>query len=229
MAHAGAIPHELSSFGTSIDLRNTQRALALERLSEHFAMAVQGPPEGSAGSSALVPRRSAPAPRDQFGLVHQAAGAGSLTDSYHDERAQLYGDCAGLSSSEHTTFFDDPTWGYSPSCDVLAAQGRGLSGYWNSSCSRVQPGPLWYALRSTCWTFEPGSRRCKDCSLISTPSAPKCSNWSRGCLGTRADFDAPMEGAFTPGLPAFLEGQRAGALSLERKQSQKQEHSAAPA
>ena len=64
MAHADAIPHEPSSFGTNIDLRSTQRALALERLSEHLVEAGQGPPEGGAGSSALVPRRGAPAPRD---------------------------------------------------------------------------------------------------------------------------------------------------------------------
>ena len=98
MAHADAILHELSSFGTSIHLRNTQRALALECLSEHSAGAGQDPPEGGAGSSALVPRRSAPAPRDQFCLVHHVTGAGSSADSYHDERPQLYDDYAGLSS-----------------------------------------------------------------------------------------------------------------------------------
>ena len=48
MAHADAIPHELSSCGTSIDLRNTQRALALERISERSAPSGQGEPGGGA-------------------------------------------------------------------------------------------------------------------------------------------------------------------------------------
>ena len=38
-----------------------------------------------------------------------------------------------------------------------------------------------------------------------------------------------MEDAFTPGSPAFLEGQRAGAVTLERKHNQKQECDAARA
>ena len=46
MAHADAIHHELSGFGTSIHLRNTQRALALESFSERPAAAGQGEPRG---------------------------------------------------------------------------------------------------------------------------------------------------------------------------------------
>ena len=52
-------------------------------------------------------------------------------------------------------------------------------------------------------------------------------NWSRGCLGTRADFDELMDEAFTPGSPAHLEGQRVGALVQELKQNLKQERKAA--
>ena len=53
--------------------------------------------------------------------------------------------------------------------------------------------------------------------MISSPYAPKCSNWSRGCLGTAGDLGEPMFNTCTPGSLAFLEGQRAGALSHERR------------
>ena len=63
--------------------------------------------------------------------------------------------------------------------------------------------------------------------MISSPSAPKCANWSRGSTGTRADFDEPMDETFTPRSPAFLEGQRVGALQQECNRSQKQERDVA--
>ena len=63
--------------------------------------------------------------------------------------------------------------------------------------------------------------------MIPSPSAPKRANWSRGCTGTRAEFDKPIEETFTPGPPAYLEGQRAGALQQERKRAQRQERDAA--
>ena len=62
--------------------------------------------------------------------------------------------------------------------------------------------------------------------MTSSPSAPKCANWSRGCTGTRADFDAPMDETSTPESPAFLEGQRAGACS--RSTSTPRNRSATP-
>ena len=127
MAHADAVIHELSGFGASTDLRNTQRALALERFSERSAAAGQGPPEQGPSSLALVPRRGAAASRDQFGLVSQVAGSDSSADSHCDERAQSGTDFAGLSGFDNASFPDDPTWGYFPSHDVLATQGRGLS------------------------------------------------------------------------------------------------------
>ena len=63
--------------------------------------------------------------------------------------------------------------------------------------------------------------------MISSPPLPKCANWSRGCTGTRAEFDESMDETFPPGPPAYLEGQRAGALQQERKRAQKQERESA--
>ena len=63
--------------------------------------------------------------------------------------------------------------------------------------------------------------------MVPAPSTPKCANWARGCRGTRADFDAPIDNTYTPVPPVFLEGQRVGALELERKHYQKQERDAA--
>lgn len=63
--------------------------------------------------------------------------------------------------------------------------------------------------------------------MTPSPSAPKCANWSRGCTGTRADFDEPLDETSTPGSSAYLEGQRAGALQQERKHAQRQERDAA--
>ena len=130
--------------------------------------------------SPWCPVGGAAAPRDHFGLVNQVAGADSPAYFYYDGRAQLRADYAGLSSIECASFLDDSTWGCFPLCDVLTTQGRGLFSCSNPSCNRMHSGALWYALCSTCWTFEPGSRRCKLCSVISPPPACKCSNWSRG-------------------------------------------------
>ena len=63
--------------------------------------------------------------------------------------------------------------------------------------------------------------------MPSSPNAPRCANWSRGCLITRADFGEPMTETCTPGSPAYVEGQRIGALSHERKQNVQQELDAA--
>ena len=63
--------------------------------------------------------------------------------------------------------------------------------------------------------------------MISSPSAPKCANWSRGRTVTRADIDEPVVEIFTPGSPDYLKGQRTGALGQERKQNQRQEREAA--
>ena len=116
--------------------------------------------------------------------------------------------------------------GFAP-YDVLATQGRGMAACWNPNSGRMHKGAVWYALFSTCWTFEPGPRRCRKCTMISSPYAPKCSNWSRGCLGTLDDFDEPMDETCTPGFPAYLEGQRAGALCHARKHGVPQERDAA--
>ena len=86
MAHAGTTLHELGGFGTSIDLRNTQRALALGRFSERSAATGKGPPGEGPGPLVLLPREGAAASRNQFGLVNQVAGTSSSVDSYHDER-----------------------------------------------------------------------------------------------------------------------------------------------
>jgi len=185
MAHAGTIFHVLSGFGTSIDLRNTQRALAIERFAERFAAAEHGPPEERPSSLALMPRRGAAAGRDQSGLVNQVAGADSAVESYHDEHARFGGpgsaetDYAGRSGFDSASLPGDSAWGYFPPHDALAAQSRGISSCWNPNCSRMHNGTYWYALCSTCWTFEPNSRRCKKSTAISSPSAPKCPNWSR--------------------------------------------------
>ena len=63
--------------------------------------------------------------------------------------------------------------------------------------------------------------------MTPAPSAPRCSNRSRGFKGTLADIDDPLKETFTPGPPAFIEGQRAGALQMERKRAQKQGRDAA--
>ena len=47
MAHKGTILYELGCFGTSTDLRNTQRALAVERFAERSVTTELGPPGGS--------------------------------------------------------------------------------------------------------------------------------------------------------------------------------------
>ena len=91
MAHADTTPHELSDFGTRIDLRNTQRAIAIGRFAKRSAAAEPGPREERPGSLALAPRRSEAAGRGQFGLVYQVEVADSKADSYKAELAQLGG------------------------------------------------------------------------------------------------------------------------------------------
>ena len=137
MAYAGTIPHELSISGTGIDLRNTQRPLAIERYAERYAersaAAKPGSSEESPGSLALAPRRSETARRGQFGLVYQVEGGESTVDSYHDELTRF-----GGSGDAETDFMDhlgfcgasplgDSAWGYFPLNDVLAARSRGMS------------------------------------------------------------------------------------------------------
>ena len=97
-----------------------------------------------------------------------------------------------------------------------------MSACWNPGCGRMHNGTVPYALYDTCWIFEPVSRRCKKCLVISSPSALKYANWSRGCLGTRDDFDEPMAETCTPGAPAYLQGQCIGVLGHERKQDVQQ-------
>ena len=63
--------------------------------------------------------------------------------------------------------------------------------------------------------------------MVFSSSAPKWVSSSRGCLGTRADFDEPTAETFTPGSPAYLEGQRAEALGHGRRHSVQQEREAA--
>ena len=63
--------------------------------------------------------------------------------------------------------------------------------------------------------------------MIPSPPAPKCANRSRGYLGTRTDFDEPMDETCTPGSPAYIECQRIGTLSHERKHNAQQERDAA--
>ena len=114
-----------------------------------------------------MPSQGAAAYRDQFGLVNQVAGGDSPADSYHDERAQSGGpggpfaDCAGPTGFDGASFPRDPTWGYFPPCDALAAQSRGLFSCWNPRGSHMHNGTYRYALCSTYWNFEPGSLRCK--------------------------------------------------------------------
>ena len=146
MARAGTILHELSGFGTIINLRSTQLALAVGRFAERSAPAEHGPPEERFGSLALAPRRSEAAGRDQFGLVNLVAGADSAVDSYQDELARFGGsgdaasEYAGRSGFDRAFSPDDPTWGYFPPHDVLAAQSRGMSSCWNQNCSRMHNG-----------------------------------------------------------------------------------------
>ena len=145
MAHAGTIFHELSGFGTSFNIRNTQRTHAIERFAECSAAAEHGPPEERPDSLALAPRRST-AGRDQFGLVLQEAGADSAFYSYHYEHARFGGsggaetDNAGRSGFGDAFFPDDSTWGYFPPHEVLASQSRGMSSCWNPSFSRMHNG-----------------------------------------------------------------------------------------
>ena len=63
MAHADAILHELSSFGASIDLRNTQRALAPERFSERPSTGLGA---GGPGGGTRWRRSHAPSGPDSF-------------------------------------------------------------------------------------------------------------------------------------------------------------------
>ena len=65
--------------------------------------------------------------------------------------------------------------------------------------------------------------------MVSGPSSPRCANCALGRKGTRANLSPAMEDTFTPGSPAFLEGQRAGVLSLERKHILKEKRDAARA
>ena len=65
--------------------------------------------------------------------------------------------------------------------------------------------------------------------MVSGPSPPRCASWAWGCKGTRSDLGPVLEDTYTPGSPAFLKDQRAGALALERKHNQKRERGAARA
>ena len=123
-----------------------------------------------------MPRRGAAASRNQFGLVNQVAGSGSPADSYRGESALSGAGYTGPSDFDGP-FSHDPAKGLFPSYDAPATQGRGLSACSTPARSRMHNGTLWYALCGACWTFEPGSRRCKKCSMTPSPYAPKCANW----------------------------------------------------
>ena len=133
MTHADTIPHKLSGFDTSTDLRNAQRALAIKRYAERAGAAEPGPPEERPGSLALAPRQIGAARRGQFGLVYQVAGANSTVDSYHDELARFGGSGdAEIGNTGHSGFdsassLDDSAWGYFPTNNVLAKLGQGMS------------------------------------------------------------------------------------------------------
>ena len=60
LSYADTTHHELSGYGTGIDLRNTQRALAIAPQTE------PGQPEERLGSLAFAPRRSEAARRGQL-------------------------------------------------------------------------------------------------------------------------------------------------------------------
>ena len=57
MAHADTALHELGGLGTSTDLCNTQRALAIERFAKRSVTTEHGPPEERSSSLALVLHR----------------------------------------------------------------------------------------------------------------------------------------------------------------------------
>ena len=172
-----------------------------------------------------MPRQGSAA-RKQLGLVNHVAGNGSRDDSGCDTRVPSSTGYPSPSDYD-SPFSDDCAGGGFAPYDVLATQGRGMTACWNPNSGRMQKGTVWYTLCSTCLTFEPGSRRCRRCTMISSPNAPKSSNWLRGGLGTLDDLDEPMDETCTPGSPAYLEGQRVGALSHARKHGVPQERDAA--
>ena len=200
-AHAVTIPHELSRFETSTDLRNTQRARALERFSER----------SSAGTGGLREERG----DLSLGHVNHVAGGKPPGGSDYDNCAASgagpgYPDGYVSISDDYS----DPS--FAPSV-VCATQGLGKQPCWNPGCSRVHNGTAWCALCGDCWTFRLGSCSCGRCNMVPGPLAPKCANWSQECLGVASDFGPPMADTFTPGSSAYIEGRRVGALGYERK------------
>ena len=147
-----------------------------------------------------MPRQGSVAPRTRFGLVNHVVGGGSPGDSGYDKRAPSIADCPGHSDYDNSFSDDCADAGFAP-YDVLATQGHGGKPCWNPSCGRVHNGVVWYALCGGCWTFQPGSRRCQKYTMISSPNAPKCPNWSRGFLGTADEFDEPMADCVLCGVP----------------------------
>ena len=179
IAHAGAVLQELSRFGTSIDLHNTQRALALERFSERSSTGTGGPWEERGSLSPLVPRQGPAAPRTQFGLglVNHVAGGGPPGSSDYDKRAPSVASGPGSPDDDDSCPDECTDSGFAP-YDVFATQGYGKTPCWNPGCARVHNGTVRYALCGDCWTFQPGSRQCRLCKMISGPLATKCANRS---------------------------------------------------
>ena len=135
IAHADAILHKLIRFGTSIDLRSTQRALALERFSERPSAGTGGLRE-ERGSLALMPRQGSAAPRTRFGLglVNHVAGGGPPGSSGYDKRAPSGASGPGPPDDDGSCSGDCTDGGFTP-CGVFTTKCHGKTPCWNPDCA----------------------------------------------------------------------------------------------